>query len=81
MKPFVLLATRDHDKAARDEYESVRLHAGLAPDELVHLRVEAGPLPRAFFRGLIYGQLDARLALLPRPNHARVIDPATLAAE
>ena len=46
MKPFVLLATRDHDKAARDEYESVRLHAGLAPDELVHLRVEAGPLPR-----------------------------------
>ena len=36
MKPFVLLATRDHDKAARDEYESVRLHAGLAPDELVH---------------------------------------------
>lgn len=42
---------------------------------------EAGPLPRAFFRGLIYGQLDARLALLPRPNHARVIDPATLAAE
>ena len=48
MKPFVLLATRDHDKAARDEYESVRVHAGLAPDELVHLRVEAGPLPRLY---------------------------------
>ena len=46
MKPFVRRATRDHDKAARDEYESVRAHAGLAPDELVHLRVEAGPLPR-----------------------------------
>lgn len=45
MKPFVLLATRDHDKAARDEYESVRAHAGLAPEELVHIRVEAGPLP------------------------------------
>lgn len=44
MKPFVLLATRDHDKAARDEYESVRQHAGLAPDELVHVRVESGPL-------------------------------------
>jgi len=46
VKPFVLLATRDHDKAARDEYESVRKHAGLRPDQLVHLRVEAGPLPR-----------------------------------
>ncbi|MFT4295881.1 MAG: glutamine amidotransferase [Micropruina sp.] len=45
MKPFVLLATRDHDKAAGDEYESVRQHAGLAPDELIHIRVEAGPLP------------------------------------
>lgn len=44
MKPFVLLATRDHDKAAVDEYESVRQHAGLAPDELVHVRVESGPL-------------------------------------
>lgn len=46
MKPFLLLATRDHDKAARDEYESVRKHAGLERDQLVHLRVEAGPLPR-----------------------------------
>lgn len=46
MKPFVLLATRDHDKAARDEYESVRRHAGLATKDLIHLRVEAGPLPR-----------------------------------
>ena len=48
MKPFVLLATRDHDKAARDEYESVRKHAGLEPDQLIHLRVEAGPLPRLY---------------------------------
>lgn len=45
MKPFVLLATRDHDKAAGDEYESVRRHAGLAPAELIHVRVESGPLP------------------------------------
>ena len=46
VKPFVLLATRDHDKAAVDEYESVRSHAGLSPHELVHVRVESGPLPR-----------------------------------
>ncbi|MFT3833396.1 MAG: glutamine amidotransferase [Micropruina sp.] len=45
MKPFVLLATRDHDKAAGDEYESVRRHTGLAPSELIHIRVESGPLP------------------------------------
>ena len=42
---------------------------------------ESGPLTRDFFCGLVQGRLDARLALLPRPNHARVIDPATLAAE
>ncbi|MFT4217935.1 MAG: glutamine amidotransferase [Micropruina sp.] len=44
MKPFVLLGTRDHDKAAGDEYESVRRHAGLAAEELIQIRVEAGPL-------------------------------------
>ncbi|MBD0273349.1 MAG: hypothetical protein ICV73_15650 [Acetobacteraceae bacterium] len=42
---------------------------------------ETGPLSRATFRDMIYGRVDARLALLPRPNHARVIDPHTLAAE
>jgi hypothetical protein len=42
---------------------------------------ETGPLNRTTFRDMIYGRVDARLALLPRPNHARVIDPHTLAAE
>ena len=42
---------------------------------------DAGPLSRATFRDMIYGRVDTRLALLPRPNHARVIDPNTLAAE
>jgi len=42
---------------------------------------EAGPLTRATFKDMIYGRVDTRLALLPRPNHARVIDPNTLAAE
>ena len=42
---------------------------------------ETGALNRAAFRDMIYGRVDTRLALLPRPNHARVIDPHTLAAE
>jgi GMP synthase (glutamine-hydrolysing) len=45
VKPFLLLATRDHDEAAAAEYASVRRHAGLAEDELVHVRVESEPLP------------------------------------
>lgn len=45
MKPFLLLATRDHDEAAVAEYASVRRHAGLEEDELVHVRVESEPLP------------------------------------
>ena len=42
---------------------------------------ETGPLNRATFRDMIYGRVDTRLGLLPRPNRARVIDPHTLAAE
>jgi GMP synthase (glutamine-hydrolysing) len=56
--PFLLLATRDHDDAARSEYESVRRHAGLAPAELVHLRLESEPLPPidlADYSGVILG--------------------------
>lgn len=40
-----MLATRDHDGAAIAEYHSVRRHGGLTEDQLVHLRVEAAPLP------------------------------------
>lgn len=42
---------------------------------------ETGTLSRTTFRQIIYGQLDARLALLPRPNHGEAIEPETLAAE
>jgi hypothetical protein len=42
---------------------------------------ETGRLSRGVFADMIHGRLDARLALLPRPNHAEVIGPATLAAE
>ncbi len=42
---------------------------------------ESGRLSRTAFRQLAYGQLDARLALLPRPNHGEIIEPRTLEAE
>ncbi|MCA0295299.1 MAG: glutamine amidotransferase [Actinobacteria bacterium] len=58
MKPFLLLATRDHNEAAAAEYRSVLRHAGLQPDELVHVRVESEPLPAldlADYSGVILG--------------------------
>lgn len=58
MKPFLLLATRDHNEAAAAEYRSVLRHAGLQPDELVHVRVESEPLPSldlADYSGVILG--------------------------
>ena len=45
MKPFLLLATRDHDEAALAEYHSVLRHSALEADQLEHLRVESRPLP------------------------------------
>ena len=58
MLPFLLLATRDHNEAAAAEYRSVLRHTGLAPDELVHLRVESEPLPvldLAAYSGVLLG--------------------------
>ncbi len=58
MKPFLLLATRDHDKAAAAEYRSVLRHTGLARDQLVHVRVESAPMPPINlddFSGVILG--------------------------
>lgn len=45
MKPFLLLATRDHDRAAAAEYRSVLHHTGLTPQHLQHHRIESTPLP------------------------------------
>jgi GMP synthase (glutamine-hydrolysing) len=45
MKPFLLIATRDHDQAAAAEYQVVLRHAGLTGDQLVRLRLEAAPMP------------------------------------
>ncbi len=58
MKPFLLLATRDHDEAAQAEYRSVLRHSGLAPEHLEHHRVESRPLPPldlADYSGVILG--------------------------
>ncbi|GAA3581356.1 glutamine amidotransferase [Klugiella xanthotipulae] len=45
MKPFLLLATRAEDLAADEEYELFWRLAGLSPDQLHRVRMEAGPLP------------------------------------
>jgi GMP synthase (glutamine-hydrolysing) len=58
VKPFLLLATRDHDEAAAAEYRSVLRHSGLARDQLEHIRVESEPLPGldlARYSGVILG--------------------------
>ncbi|MBK8461269.1 MAG: glutamine amidotransferase [Micropruina sp.] len=58
MKPFLILTTRDHDEATRGEVEAVRRHARLGSNDLVHLRVEASPLPElnlADYSGLLLG--------------------------
>lgn len=45
MRPFVLLATRPEDAAADGEYRAMLRFGGLAPSELIRIRLEAGPLP------------------------------------
>lgn len=58
MKPFLLLATRDHNDAAAAEYRSVLRHTGLEPEQLVHRRVESeplGPITLEEYSGIILG--------------------------
>ncbi|GAA3207334.1 glutamine amidotransferase [Microbacterium terregens] len=45
MKPFVLLATRAEDQPADEEYALFLRYAGLSEDQLVRVRLEAGPMP------------------------------------
>lgn len=85
MKPFLLLSTRDHDGAAHAEHRSVARHAGLRPDQLVHVRVEAGPLGElrlhdyagVFLGGSAFNVSDADKSPLQRRVEAdlgRVLD-------
>jgi GMP synthase (glutamine-hydrolysing) len=46
VKPFVLLATRAEDLPADEEYALFLRYSGLTPDQLVRVRLEAGPMPR-----------------------------------
>ncbi|GAA2993390.1 GMP synthase (glutamine-hydrolyzing) [Microbacterium terrae] len=45
MKPFVLLATRAEDVPADEEYALFLRYTGLAPEHLIRVRLEAGPMP------------------------------------
>lgn len=58
MKPFLHLSIRDHDGAAAAELEALRLLGGLAPHELVQVRVERARLGRLEpedYAGIIIG--------------------------
>jgi GMP synthase (glutamine-hydrolysing) len=46
VKPFVLLATRAEDGPADEEYELFLRATGLAPAELVRIRLESARMPR-----------------------------------
>jgi GMP synthase (glutamine-hydrolysing) len=45
VKPFLLLATRPEDAVADGEYELMLRYSGLRPEDLVRVRLEAGPMP------------------------------------
>lgn len=45
MKPFVLLATRDDDVLAEEEYEAVARFGGLETSQLERIRLEQGEFP------------------------------------
>jgi len=58
MRPFLLLSTRAEDEAAIGEHEAVARFAGLSPDELRHVRVEAAAMPAldlSDYSGVILG--------------------------
>jgi GMP synthase (glutamine-hydrolysing) len=58
VKPFLLLASRAEDEAAEDEYCAYLRYAGLTPDELHRIRMEAAPLPElelSDYSGIIVG--------------------------
>ncbi|WP_422934725.1 glutamine amidotransferase [Sinomonas sp. P47F7] len=58
MRPFLLLASRDHDVVADDEYRAFCEYGGLEPHELHRVRAEAGPLPEIYldqYSGVILG--------------------------
>jgi GMP synthase (glutamine-hydrolysing) len=61
MKPFLLLATRAEDVPADEEYRLFLRFTGLSPDELVRVRMEAGPSEGG--PGRVLGHLRGRRAV------------------
>lgn len=58
MKPFLLLGTRPEDAAADGELDAVLRFGGLAPDQLVRVRLEAAAMPHLeldAYSGVIVG--------------------------
>ena len=58
IKPFLLLQTRPEDETSDNEYDGFLQAAKLTPEELVRVRVEAGPLPPiqlADYSGIMLG--------------------------
>lgn len=87
MKPFLHLAVRDLDAAADDEHRAILRSSGLAPEQLVLVRVDAGPLPEldpdawsgAFIGGSAFNVSDAaksQLQLRAEADLGRVVDLA-----
>lgn len=46
MKPFLLIATRPEDAAARGEYRAMLRYCGLTPRDVVYSQLDRSPLPR-----------------------------------
>ncbi|MDR2722228.1 MAG: glutamine amidotransferase, partial [Cellulomonadaceae bacterium] len=58
MKPFLLLATREHDAASDGEYAAVLRYGKLTRDTLHRIRLERDPMPDIDlddFSGVIVG--------------------------
>ena len=58
MKPFLLLATREDDVLADEEYEAVARFGGLEPSQLERIRLEQGEFPELdldHYSGIIVG--------------------------
>lgn len=68
MRPFVLLATRAEDGPADEEYAAFLRYGGLAPEQLIRVRLEAGPMPPL--------DLDALSGILVGGGPFNASDPA-----
>lgn len=87
MRPFLFLGTRAEDDVAQQEYDAVLAGCGLRSDELVRVRLEAGPLGEVDldeWSGIIlgggpYNMSDPEDAKSPAQRRAEA-DLSTLAA-